>query len=326
MALPKVIQDQLDQVEQFEQGAATAQATGDTSQTGSGDSGATETVVETTQAQTQAEPDHRRVELSDSEIQRLKTIEGKYSAEVPRLHTTLREQETALGAMRRELEEMRAKVDEARQQTTEKVVTTKDDEVFGADLTEMVRRVAGDEFKRMSSSFLADVDRRLVPLREQMGQVTQAQAVSEEDKFWARLTAAVPDWETINAGESWQRWLGEFDPVAGVTRQAALDQAQGKLDSARVAAMFNLFKSQDPEYTRATTAAGQSKSRQQELSRQVAPSKTKASAPAPQGEKIWTQEEFLAAMDPRQQAAIGYEAWVRLQEEADKAYQEGRVK
>lgn len=326
MALPKAIQDQIDKVEQFEQTDPAVQAI-ETDQTGQEEVAQTaETSESGSKTPTQAEPDHRRTELSDAEVQRLRTIEGKYTAEVPRLHTTLREQETAMGTLRDELEALRRKLDESQRQETDKVVTTKDDEVFGTDLVEMVRRVASDELKRVSSSLLVEVDKRLTPLREQMGHVSQAQAMTAEDRFWARLAEAVPDWETINGGESWQHWLSEFDPVAGMTRQVALDQAQKKMDSGRVAAMFKLFKSQDPAFAKSAEATNQTNRANQELRRQVAPPKSKASPSTPQGEKIWSQAEYRNAMDPRMKAEIGYEAWVRLQDEADKAFQDGRVR
>lgn len=326
MALPKAIQEQVDQLDQFEQETAAAQAIGDPGQTEPNpDQAQTAPVVDAAPAQTQAAPDHQAVGLTPAEVQRLKTIEGKYSAEVPRLHNTLREQETALGAMRSELEAMRGRLDDAGRQAAEKVVTTKDDDVFGADLVEMVRRVAGAEFRNQSSSFITEVDKRLMPLREQVGQVSQNQAVTAEDRFWSKLNADVPDWEAINAGEGWQRWLNEYDPVAGATRQAALDNAQNKMDAGRIAAMFKLFKSQDPAFAK-PSAAPQPNAAQQELRHQVAPSKTKASAPIPAGEKVWTQAEYLSAMNPRRQAEIGHEAWVRLQDEADRAFQEGRIR
>lgn len=319
MALPKAIQDQLDQVEKLEQEMSGEQAAD--SQTEPGVEAADTTTerqqdTDRSHAETERQPNDEVRKLHD----RLRTIEGKYTAEVPRLSDALREREREMEKLQRQLDEANRRIEEANSIKTEDTVTDKDGDVFGADLVEMVQRVARSEFSKLSKAFLAaELDKRLTPLREQVGSVAQAQATSAEDGFWSELGRQVPDWESINAEQDWIEWLRQENQETGVVRQAVLDNAQKHLDIKRIVGLFNAYKKTKP---------GEQQSqpdRKRELSRQVAPPKSKAGT-LPQGEKVWTQSEYLTAMDPRMSKEIGYDAWVRLQDEADRAFQEGRVR
>ena len=169
----------------------------------------------------------------------------------------------------------------------------------------------------------SEIDRELTPLREQVGTLTKAQVTTAEDKYWAALGTKVPDWETINADQNWLAWLAEYDPVAGRTRQQGLDEALNFLDASRTIAFFDAWKSRQPSKSSELSKVDQA---QQELSRQVAPSKSRGSAPIPASERIWSQADYEAAYDHRRYGGKTAEEIASLQAEADRADAEGRVR
>ena len=109
--------------------------------------------------------------------------------------------------------------------------------------------------------------------------------------------------------------------MTGVARQAYLDDAANRMDLPRVVAIFNAFKQTVAPAPQKTV----SPERKQELERQVAPSKSKASAPTETGKRIWTKAEFERAMDPRYTKHMTKEQAAELEAELDLAVAEGRV-
>lgn len=77
-------------------------------------------------------------------------------------------------------------------------------------------------------------------------QVQQQAANVGQQQFLQQLAAAVPDWQKKNADPGWIKWLGEADPVSGVTRQQALDTAAQRQDAAWVARIFNSYFGGNP--------------------------------------------------------------------------------
>ena len=132
----------------------------------------------------------------------------------------------------------------------------------------------------------------------------------------------MPDWEDVNGNQQFLEWLGVTDEMTGVARQAYLDDAANRMDLPRVVAIFNAFKQ---TVAPAPQAQPQNQSRKQELERQVAPSKSKASAPTETGKRIWTKAEFERAMDPRYTKHMSADEAAKLEAELDLAVAEGRV-
>jgi hypothetical protein len=322
MALPQVIQDQIDRAEQMEQQFVEAQA-GNTQtdpQTQPNDPPPTEpkpTVAPEGDAARAPAP------VSPDLEQQHKTLMGKYNAEVPRLHEQLRQRDAQAAEMQRRLEQL----EQARKEPEHKpepTVTNKDEDAFGADLIDLSRRVAKEEFSKMLGPILAEIDHRLSPVKEKVGQVEQQQALNSQDRFVQALTQAVPDWEAINTNQDWLTWLTEFDPFAGVTRQVALDEAARSMDARRTSAIFQAWKNTQ---TLAAAPAAQTNTAKRELERQAAPQKSKGStATVNPADKIWTVAEYQAAFDPRLAQTSSPEEAARMQADADKAWDEGRIR
>jgi hypothetical protein len=79
----------------------------------------------------------------------------------------------------------------------------------------------------------------------QVHQLSQNHAVSKEQRFWADLQTAVPDWQEINTSREFQSWLLEVDPLTGIPRQTYLDDAQRNMDARRVAQFLHSLEGHD---------------------------------------------------------------------------------
>ena len=259
--------------------------------------------------------------------QRYRTLEGKYKAEVPRLHQTIRE--------------LTAKVDEIAARTTKpetppqpepakksKRVTEKDVETFGSDLLDVIKRQA----EEIAADALSDLQKKVgtleqenAQLKQQVSGVSTSQAKSAQEVYFSKLSAKVPDWESVNESTGFLDWLGVVDPLSGVSRQTYLDHAFQNLDADRTAQLFQAYKQ-----TQAPPPAPPAP-KPNEVQRQVAPGKSKT-PPGPTvsdaNSKIWTAAEidrFYSELRAGQYRSNPAEA-ARIESEIDTAVAAGRVR
>ena len=190
------------------------------------------------------------------------------------------------------------------EQPQSKLITPKDEDDFGSDMVDFARRVTREEMTPVMQA-LSQMQRQI----EQLGtlapavqQVATTQAATAEEKFFAQLESAVPDWARVNDNPQFHEWLLTPDDMTGITRQTYLADARNSLDLRRVVSVFNTWKR---ETGVAPSAAPQQKSTQQSnvsrLERQVAPGRTNAAtaAPAPKAEKLWTGADIAKFYDDR---------------------------
>ena len=213
----------------------------------------------------------------ESFLQKYKTLQGMYNAEVPRLHAQNKETQQRV----QQLEQLLASLS-SQQPTapstpaapTEKLVTAKDVEEYG-DSIEMMRKVTREEIgsiagriaqlERMVNQFQSNV----VP---QVQAVAQKQAVSAEQQFWAELSNSVSNWREVNDNADFQSWLLEVDPLTGISRQTYLEDAQRSLDARRVA---NFFRTWLESTGQANVAQPKPRAPAPELEKQVSPGRSK---------------------------------------------------
>ena len=249
---------------------------------------------------------------------RYDTIAGKYNAEVPRLHDTLRQTEVQLAELRGRVS---AQPPAPATPPPAPLVTEGDETKFGSDLIDMARRVAREEMRAVAAAMaqLEQLVRGLVPQVQKVQQVEQQVQGTREEQFYGQLAIAVPDWETVNKDPKWLAWLSEYDPVAGRTRQQSLDEAAKSFDSRRAAALFKLFKGVQPAPTPSPAPVNP------ELARQVAPSRSSTTTPAPQAKKQWSAAEYTYWVDPRRVHDTENGKLQEMIAEMDRAIAEGRV-
>lgn len=212
----------------------------------------------------------------DTVLQKYKTLQGMYNAEVPRLHQQNREMTQRVQQMEQLLATLSAQQQAAttQQPIVEKIVTDKDVEEYGESI-DVMRKVSREELipvaQRLAQieSMLRQMQANVVP---QVQAVAQRQQVSAEQQFWADLAAAVPNFRDINGNEAFQSWLLDTDPLTGIARQTYLDDAQRNLDARRVA---NFFRTWLEITGQSNVAQSTGNSAASELEKQVAPGRSR---------------------------------------------------
>lgn len=224
--------------------------------------------------------------------QRWRSLQGMYNAEVPRLHAERRELTNRVQQLEQLLASMTAKPSEQAETPAEKLITEQDIEDYG-DSIDVMRRVFREEAGALKQEnaqlrqMLQQMQANVVP---KVQQLSQRQAVSSEQAFWAELQTAVPDWQDINTSREFQSWLLEVDPLTGVPRQTYLEDAQRNLDARRVVNFFAAWKGQAGVPNARSTRTAQSAS---ELEKQVAPGRGRSGGNKTAGEpKTYTQEDI----------------------------------
>lgn len=249
------------------------------------------------------------------------TLKGMYDAEVPRLHAQVRELTTQVQTLIADLE--RAKVQSVQEPSkVESLITEQDKEAFGPDLINLIERATESKVATLKTRE-AELVNEIKQLKSQLGNVSERQVVSDKDRFLNGLASQVPDWEVLNVDQGFLTWLQEVDPVYGLPRQAALTNAYEALDSNRVATIFKAYKAliepkQPPQQQR----------NQQELQRQVAPTRSRSTTPPAdaQNTKIYSQQEITQFYDEWRRGFIDNDDAVRIEKEIHAAVAEGRVR
>jgi hypothetical protein len=212
-------------------------------------------------------------------VQKYKTLQGMYNAEVPRLHQQNREMQSRVQQMEQLLASLSAQqttpAAAPTSQQTERLVTDQDVADYGESL-DMMRKVSREELIPVAQR-LAQIEQTLQRMQThvvpQVQAVAQRQQMSAEQAFWADLTSMVPNFRDINGNEAFQSWLLEADPLTGISRQTYLDAAQRELDAPRIA---NFFRAWLETTGQAAVAQSTGRASTSELEKQVAPGRTKS--------------------------------------------------
>ncbi len=312
--LPKAVQAQLDQADAIQaQLQAEAAPTPVENPAPAADPVATlqpvQDAVQTTQPTT--------VVPEETWEQRFRIMEGKFKAEVPRLY----EQNRELSARLEQAITALATKEEPKVQDT-KLVGAADVETFGEDLVDLMRRVARDEFSAREAKLVADLEKRVGAVTETVQRTESVVAKSAEEKFWESVLSQNPDFDAVNADPRWFAFLDVKVPGARFTRRALAEKAIQDRDAVSLNEQLALFKA---SIAPAPSAAPKPKSN---LNSQVAPNTSSASAPTadPVSGKIWTGQEYAAALDHRNLQKMTRAEYEALLADAELALSEGLVR
>jgi hypothetical protein len=235
-------------------------------------------------------------------------LQGKYDAEVPRLHQQVRELQSAV--LRMQQAPPAPPAAPVTPKEPERLVSDEDVVNYGEDFVDIQRRIALDATREMRA--------QLAELKAQMTQQgSQVQAVS----FETALRQAIPDFGDVNADPGWVAWLNEVDPLLRGQRRLVAQAAYERGDVEAIKGYVDLFKQsrQAPAKTEVD--------RTQELRRQVQPSRSASSVPVPPAQKTYTMAEADHLFSRMQQltAQGRIDEAKRLDAEISTAYAEGRV-
>lgn len=245
--------------------------------------------------------------------QKYRTLQGMYDAEVPRLHSQVKELTAKVNTLTEAAEKAQAAKQEAQEQL--RLVTDDDVKEFGEDLIDVQRRIA----REVAQEFRTEIDalkKENESLRE-MAQSTDSKVSNAS--FEQRLHRLVPDFEQVNTSPDWIEWLHEVDPVLRGPRLTVAEQAYQAGDAESVAYYVNLYKESRKPVEQAPKKA------KAELERQIQPSRS-ASSNTPQGKGATYSQADIQRMFVQIAKMGGTEEARKLEAEIDAAYMEGRVR
>ncbi len=331
MALPKQVQAQLAEVEELEK-TLTAQTDEPKKKKAKKEPEVSEEKPEDTEAEVsveaeaavepeEAEPaDTSPTDVEAEFEQKYKTLRGKYDAEVPRLHSQVKDLTAKLTNL---TESLSAKPKEPTK-PKEKVsyVTDEDRAEFGEELIEVQRRVA----KEVSQDYEERLEQQNEVIEQLQKQLKQTGTQVGEMSFSQRLSQIVPDFAEIDNDERWVAWLNEHDPMLRGPRRDQAAAAFNAGDAEAVAHYVKLWKaSLEPEVSNAR------ETRQVELEKQVAPNRSANSANTKsvgKDAKVYSEREIEAAWNRIRSLNTRhkYDEATKLEADITTAYLEGRVR
>lgn len=329
MPLPQAIQAQLDEADAFYQKEpSTVEASQeDVNPSVPGEQSTPELVSDVShESPTTVEPQPEQQEGLWE--QRYKSFKGHADAELGRMGEQLKKSNQVIEELKQKLEALEEhktqEVEKAREKENE--ITSDERETYGDDLIAVVHKIARQESANMLK--LAELkfqalQKRNEDLEQQVGSVSQTVGDTVKQQFYTQLEQRVPDWQTINQDTQFLTWLGQVDPFTGVQRQALLDDAANANSVDRVVRIFSAYKDSresSPETT----------SRNQELERQVSPSRSRGAGAKPStdprgGKKIWSQQELSAFYDDYARGRITPDEATKTEHEIYQAAAEGRI-
>lgn len=281
MALPKAVQQQLEEADRIVENINGVQTGEDSSETNPANTQSDPNVAQNLQQDpppndpqpvNTVSQENQQTDVPDEKwAHKYHTLKGMYDAEVPRLHSQVREMQAQIQQIIAEKATLEA-TKAAEKPRAESLITDEDKEAFGPDLIDLIERATDSKVATLRDRE-AELLAKISKLEGQLGNVEERQVVSDKDRFLASLTQQVPDWEALNTNSGFLAWLQEVDSVYGIPKHVALTNAYENGDVARVANIFKTYKS-----TLAPSAQPQARSNQNELQRQVAPTRTRSTS------------------------------------------------
>ena len=197
---------------------------------------------------------------------RFEVLQGKYSAEVPRMAAEIRDLKEKLSQA-----QTAAKAKESAPAQVSRVSQAEVEE-YGENFVDFVKRAAADNVPTDVGEIRATV--------EQLKSETHRLA---RERFFGDLTQMAPQWDSLNENKDFLAWLAGVDAFSGRSRSAMFDEAYESLDAWRVANFFNSYRGEQETVPTEPDL----------LAQQVEPPTSKVSAPPP-GKKLWTPAMITA--------------------------------
>lgn len=275
MALPKQVQDQIDEADRIaaeieaerkkaenpqlqvveDEGEPEAKATEETPEAEAAPGPVDESLdfegetpqadeIVTTEEHDQPEPTELGVDpaVQAAEFEhKYKTLQGMYNSE-KRANAELTGRVEALEGMLAQLQSLKGSEEPEPPKgdmgaAVESLLTPEEIADYGPDMIDVVKRAATEAV----AGQLAELRRENETLKEVVGSVGQQQEVDVRNKLYSALTSAVPNWKQVNQSSDFLMWLSEEDVYAGVPRKMLLTTAFEQNDADRVIQFFKGF-------------------------------------------------------------------------------------
>jgi hypothetical protein len=254
--------------------------------------------------------------------QRYRALQGKYDAEVPRLHAETRDLRASYAQLLAQVQSTAREVGHytpaADPPPVQAPNVDKYREVFGGDLVDATTDIARTQAEQLFAAQRAEIDQ----LKTVVAQLGDGVRFAQGTSFEARLAQAIPDFAQIEADPRWSDWLNEVDPLLRAPRRSVAAPAYERQDVEAVRGYVDLFRATLPAPEPAPSV-----DRQRELRRQVQPVRTSASAPVTAQARTYTATEARAAWAQVQRlnASGDFARAQALEDEISAALVEGRA-
>lgn len=239
-----------------------------------------------------------------------RVLEGKYRAEVPRLHAENKELTQSLNALRSEFQSLRDELNQAKQVSQKKEPVSDD---FLA--TYFSEEDSGKLAKYIQDQINAGVEARLADVRNEVGTVKEVAARTAQEAFWQAVLTTFPDYNELRENPALSDWLGVRHDFSDVTRYDLLLDSANRLNAKRFIEILGAFKQSQQPKPKA------------DLTTKVAPQQSVSSSVQKQEPKRYTEQEYSSAMDRVRKLQLNrrYEEAAAIKKELDKAFSDGRV-
>jgi len=196
------------------------------------------------------------------------------------------------------------------------ILTKKDEEDFGAELVDMARRAAREEFRNLK----ADIANEINELRGNLSNVAQVTQTTVQDRFESQLDDLTDKrWQSLDTDPKFIEWL-----KARPARQKTFIAGVQEQDATTVADFFNEYAALANQPREQAEAPKDT--RKAELEKQIAPGKSKSvGSPDSQagGKKTWTRTEIAQAYANKKQYKA--DEFQQMERDIAIAQREGRV-
>lgn len=237
----------------------------------------------------QVDTPEQKQEDTEDYVAKYKTLQGKYNAEVPRLHQELRELKemvfAKIGDASKQVQQEAPKQDPY----AEKLAKYKDE--YGEDMLEMARLIAQQEAESRINAALKD---RVEPVKQQIDSVEETQIRAAQENFMSYLDGVVKsadgkdvDWRGLWSGKDpkFVEFLSKPDPSGLYTYGDLARLYNDNWDADKLAVIFNT-------YTQSQAPAPKQQTKPNPVQEAiVAPSRTTQHVAPDAGEKrLWSQD------------------------------------
>jgi hypothetical protein len=257
--------------------------------------------------------------------QKYHTLKGMFDAEVPRLNDAVRQLMASNQQLMAEVGTLKQAAPAPAPAAPTPIVTDQDKESFGADLVGLIERATSQAVAQVKAELGGEIQRLKQEngqLKSQVGTVSQQAAANTHETFVDRLGRSVQNMAAINVDPGFLAWLQEIDPIYGLPRQAALDNAVKNLDAERAAKIFNAYVG---TLTPPTPPVNNTPPAN-DLNRQVTPPRSRNTPTPPQEQKrMWSQASITQFFQDVRRGAYTAEEAAQLEADIYVAANEGRV-
>lgn len=231
--------------------------------------------------------------------ERFKALQGLFDAKMPQLQGELKnaqllsdQQRQMIMALQGQIQQLQQNVQPSRAAAPPASVLTEEElKDYTPEFFSMMQRWLEPQLGPIRHAIVElqrNVPQAVQQLSSQVQTVAHTQALTQEDKFFQAVDAAVPNWKQLNTDQGFLQWLGVVDSMTGISRHAYLSDARANLDAGRAIAIFQAYVQETGgSVTPTGTSAAQVQSHS-ELERQVTVESTKRSSAPSSGQETRT--------------------------------------